>query len=299
MTVFATNSAYLKSTMDDFIADVYSTEDSKRKTRSGVIDAGETYATQSMMCKMFGKLSEEFAQLLQNMDDEHKSKEKDMMKLHLADKERWQKERDDLINQIDNISQYSRRDNIKIIGVKETDDEKLDDIVVDIIKHTGVELTVDDISIAHRINTKDDASETSGTTNRTKKIPSILCKLKSRSKRGEIFKARRNIKDNRDAPHPSAQIFDDITPLRSRLMFALKNRKEIDSEDKLYAHVWSREGRIYCRTAQDVLPENRVRHAVSGQLVMPKPKIINKPQDLLNLGWSPDEIQDIINNVRQ
>ena len=85
-------------------------------------------------------------------------------------------------------------------------------------------------------------------------IPSIICKLKSRTKRGEIFQARRNIKDKPEAPHPSAQIFDDVTPLRSRIVHALRTRKlpnsDPESETKLYPHVWSREGRIYCRTEQ-------------------------------------------------
>ena len=88
-------------------------------------------------------------------------------------------------------------------------------------------------------------------------------------------------------------------------MYALKNRKKDNTngnpsdkaDDKLYAHVWSREGRIYCRTAQEVL--TRIKHPVTGNSVMPKPHIVNKPQDLENLGWSPEEIQKIINNVRQ
>ena len=82
-------------------------------------------------------------------------------------------------------------------------------------------------------------------------------------------------------------------------MHALRTRKIPDTEDKVYEHVWSREGRIYCRTEEDAKPKNRVTHPISGKSVMPKPNIINKPQDLKHLGWSPKEILDIINNVRK
>ena len=78
-------------------------------------------------------------------------------------------------------------------------------------------------------------------------------------------------------------------------MYSLRNRKVQGSPDKkVYQYVWSRDGRIYCRTEQE--SQQRLTH--KGRSVMPKPHIINKPQDLAKLGWSTKEIQDIINNVR-
>ena len=103
--------------MDTFITELFSSEAGKRKTRSSASEVDETYATQSMMSAMFGNMSEEFAELLHNMDDQHKNKVKDLMDLHVAEKERWIKEKDELVNRIDNNSQYARRDNIKIVGV--------------------------------------------------------------------------------------------------------------------------------------------------------------------------------------
>ena len=175
-------------------------------------------------------------------------------------------------------------------------DENVNEIVVDIVRNTGVDLEADDISIAHRINIRDDASVANG----TPKIPSIICKLKSRSKRGEIFENRKYIKVKKSpttppAPHPNAAIFDDVTPLRSRIMYSLRNRKVSGSPDrKVYKYVWSRDGRIYCRTEEEA--QRREMH--NDKSVMPKPHVINKPQDLAKLGWSPKDIHDIIYNVR-
>ena len=48
------------------------------------------------------------------------------------DKVKWAKEKDDLLNQVDNIGQYSRRDNIKIVNVEYNDGEDVENIVLDV-----------------------------------------------------------------------------------------------------------------------------------------------------------------------
>ena len=63
--------------------------------------------------------------------------------------------------------------------------------------------------------------------------------------------------------------------LRSRILFALRNRKD-RAGNKIYRYVWSREGRIYCRKESES-PANK----------------ITCPNDLGKLGWSPSEIQEI------
>ena len=52
-------------------------------------------------------------------------------------------------------------------------------------------------------------------------------------------------------------------------------------------YVWSRGGRIFCRT-----PEEASMNPV------PKPKVINKPEDLAKVGFSEEEIEAIILNKR-
>ena len=105
------------------------------------------------------------------------------------------KANEDNANHLDNIAQYSRRDNIKIIGVEYNDKEDVENIVLDIAKDAGVPLTKDDISIAHRINTKSDATSTSerNAHGQPKKIPSIVARITNRKKQNELFKAREKI----------------------------------------------------------------------------------------------------------
>ena len=156
-------------------------------------------------------------------------------------------------------------------------------------------MTKDDISIAHRINTQDDTRNSSVNNSRggQKKIPSIIARIKSRKLRNKLFLAKKTLRENQSPTHTGAQIYDDVTPLRSRILMALKHRKMGDTEVKKFKFVWSREGRIFARTEEE--SKQRVVNPVTGKEGMPKPHIINKPQDLRNLGWSDQEILDIIN----
>ena len=211
------------------------------------------------------------------------------------------KANEDNANNLDNIAQYSRRDNIKIIGVEYNDEEDVEKIVLDIAKDAGVPLTKEDISIAHRINTKSDATSTSerNAHGQPKKIPSIVARITNRKKRNELFKARKNIQENPDAKYKDAKIYDDVTPLRSRMLFALRNKKKPgETEAKMFKFVWTREGRILVRTEEDSLRKDHY-NTRTGKYTMPPPQYINKPQDLKDLGWSDKEIFDIINNIRQ
>ena len=68
-------------------------------------------------------------------------------------------------------------------------------------------------------------------------------------------------------------------------MYQLRHR----NNKKEYRYVWSKGGRIYARTpAQAALD-----HENQGP-----PVIVNTPDDLIKLGFSEQEVEDIINNVR-
>ena len=87
-------------------------------------------------------------------------------------------------------------------------------------------------------------------------------------------------------PFPNIAIYEDVTPLKSRIIYALRNRKNSDG-GKIYRFVWSREGRIFCRTESE-----------SQESPQPPPHIVNGPQDLEKLGWSELEIEDIIHKKK-
>ena len=96
------------------------------------------------------------------------------------------------------------------------------------------------------------------------------------------------------SPHrdyPNIGIYEDLTPLRSRILYALRNKKNQDG-NKTYKFTWSKEGRIFCRT------EQQTRSSGSGNK-LPKPGIVNKPSDLLKLGFTEKEVNEIIINKRK
>ena len=227
----------------------------------------------------FTKLQDEFFKLNEKFD---------------AAQKKWNTEREDMANQIDSAQQYSRRDNIKIVGIEPKTDEDVEQIVIDVVKDAGLDITKDDISIAHRINTKGDTTSNNETNShgKPKKIPSIIARIKSRKLRNQIIKARSTLHGNSAPTHRGARIYDDVTPLRSRILFALRNRKTPGTETKMYKYVWSNEGRIFARTEE----ESNMRINRNGVDIPFPAHVINKPQDLEHLGWTPDEILDIINN---
>ena len=167
----------------------------------------------------FTKLQNDFRKLNDKFDDAQK---------------RWDSQRDDMANQIDNAQQYSRRDNIKIIGIEPKTNEDVEQIVIDVVKDAGLDITKDDISIAHRINTKGDTTSNNETNShgKPKKIPSIIARIKSRKLRNQIFQARKTLHENTAPKHSGGRIYDDLTPLRSRILFALRNRKVGASDEK-------------------------------------------------------------------
>ena len=64
-------------------------------------------------------------------------------------------------------------------------------------------------------------------------------------------------------------------------MYELRQR----GDKKEFRYVWSRGGRIFCRTPEEVLTK--------------KKHVINKPEDLSTVGFSPEEIEAIIKNKRK
>ena len=187
----------------------------------------------------------------------------------------------DLVHQIDNTGQQTRKDNLKIIGLPYDKDENLQEKVKALFDHTGVTLEDKEISVVHRIMTKDDAVDSTN-----EKIPSVILKFVHRNVKSNAFASRKLIDAKPGCKFPNARIYEDVTPLRSRIMYELRQRK--DNEDKkMFRFVWSREGRIYART-----------EAQASQDPQPKPYIINRAEDLKKLGWNENEVYAIIHNKR-
>ena len=177
--------------------------------------------------------------------------------------------------------QYSMRPNLKITGIKYEKEENLKDKVIDLCKDIGVTIKEEDISVTHRVGTREDPSDTS---DNNQKIPTIIAKFVRRETRNKVFDARKALHSH--STRTSVYISDHVTPLRSRMMYELRNR----GNKTAFKYVWSREGRIYARKPEEVNQRNPADQ--------PKPHIINRPEDLKKLGWTDEEILNIIENKR-
>ena len=288
------NSTYLNSIMFDKIKDEFDKQKQARKTRSKN-ECDDEYANDGMLRVLFGTFGFELVDMMVNSYNGLK-KENAALRQEMKEMEtRFNTKVNGILDQVDNIGQYTRRDNVKILGVPVTADENLSNITIDIAKHNGVDLEKNNFSTLHRLNTRDDKVDENVSNSRgePKKIPSFIVRMVHRDVKHELFSSRKQIKEKNGAPYPNAMIVEDVTPLRSRIMYQLRNRLDRDG-NKVYRFVWSREGRIFCRTEAESQQRNS-----SGQIQQPKPHIVNKVDDLIGLGWSVEEVDDIRFNRRK
>ena len=67
------------------------------------------------------------------------------------------------------------------------------------------------------------------------------------------------------------------------MLYTLRNKKNEDGT-KSFKFIWSKEGKIFCRT------EEQTKTTRPGQK-LPRPGVVNKPNDLLNLGFTEQQVQ--------
>ena len=123
--------------------------------------------------------------------------------------------------------------------------------------------------------------------NRDTKIPVIIARVNRRDLKTKLLEAKKTITANVNCPNhlKNALIYEDVTPLRSRIMYHLRQR----GNKLAYRYVWSKGGRIYARTPEEAaLPCDQQQ----------RPHIVNTPDDLEKLGFTKKEVSDIIYNVR-
>ena len=190
-------------------------------------------------------------------------------------------------NDQDALACYNRRENLKIQGVEVTDDENTNEIVKEICKLAGREITDADISTSHRNgSTKKSNNTVPGLSTASNKVPDIYVRFTRRDVKTEVFEKRKNLATNLHCPnkYKNVAIYEDVTPLRSRIMYELRNR----DNKQAFKYVWLRGGRIFCRTQEE-----------ANMSTMPKPTVINKPEDLLKIGFTESEVEAIILNKRE
>ena len=130
--------------------------------------------------------------------------------------------------------------------------------VIKLADAVGVSITQADISVSHVLPSrkKDDAAV--GTT--------VIAKFVRRDVKSAIIKNKKKLKSMES--YKSTYVNEDLTPLRSAMLRALRNDNAIKS-------CWSSEGRILCKLV------------VEGEEVT---KSLESPDDLWKVGWDEERI---------
>ncbi|KAJ8306878.1 hypothetical protein KUTeg_014962 [Tegillarca granosa] len=138
----------------------------------------------------------------------------------------------ELQNSIDALEQYSRRNSIRIAGIPEKSDEKIDEIVLDIAKRANVDIDQRVIDRSHRIGPP------RGGTNRQ-----ILVKFTSHRPKYSLMKARKdwNKPQCRDSVLRSIYVNEDLTKKRSKLYSIARSYVK----QKRCTKAWSWDGKVF------------------------------------------------------
>ena len=181
----------------------------------------------------------------------------------------------------DALGQYNRLENIKIHGVEYKGNESVVEITKEIGKYSGVKIEDGDISCGHRLMSKSELDKRAASTNKSDKIPQLIVRFNRRDVKDKLLTACKNIQYNVECPQylKNVRIYEDVTPLRSRIMYHLRQK----DDKKAFKFVWSRGGRIYVRT-----------HEEAAANPQPKPHLINNPYDMLKVGFTKSEVDAII-----
>ena len=143
-------------------------------------------------------------------------------------------------NDFDALANHSRRDNLKIEGIEFTDGEDTNQIIKDIAKYGKVELEEAEISASistsHRLGSTKPDNAIPGQATTKKKIPSLFVRFNQRDVKTKFFDARKNLANNPECPakYKAIAIYEDVTPLRSRIMYELRQR----GDKQAFKYVW-------------------------------------------------------------
>lgn len=127
----------------------------------------------------------------------------------------------------DSAEQYSRRNNLRISGISETEAEVTDEIVINMAAALGVELSINEIDRSHRVGGRI-----------AHKTRAIIVKFTSYRSRNKVYRARAGAKTKPN--YCGVYINEDLTKQRNSLLY--ESRKLAKAKRVLGA--WSSDGTV-------------------------------------------------------
>jgi hypothetical protein len=156
---------------------------------------------------------------------------------------------------IDELEQYGRRENLRINGIKEDTDENVKQKVVDLGKAMGIDVTVRDLNVAHRLGKPGMGA-----------ARSIIARFLYRDVKHQFLVNKKQLKASEHYKH--VFINEDLTPLRQAIFYKLRKSDKVES-------CVTRDGSMRCRLKDG------------------KQCVINNPDDLFHAGFDDVDYKEL------
>ena len=158
----------------------------------------------------------------------------------------------------DRLEQHGRKGSVRISGLTDphTNDEDTDQLVIKLAEDCGLNLKKEDISVSHRLGSKEATCDRS-----------VIVKFVSRNNKRLLMMKKKALKEK--AGYGDVYINEDITTNRYKLMKYLR-----DKEKKV---TWSRDGKMFFKDNKD-----------AKQITM-----IDTFRDLCKLNWDDKKLADM------
>ena len=148
----------------------------------------------------------------------------------------------------DELEQYTRRDNLRIVGVSDTETESEGELtakIMKIAKEADVALSASNISTCHRLGApkKSNPNPNESTTPTIPTKPrQVIVRFTHRKKKNEFYKNRFNLKGKDECK--GVFINEDLTTMRYKMMMCARKAPKVKG-------VISRDGIIICKMDDD------------------------------------------------
>ena len=160
--------------------------------------------------------------------------------------------------EVDKLEQYSRRENLRIVGLPTTENENVLEKVLEFGQDLGVDLSKEDVSTAHRVKSKG------------KRGDPILVRFVRREKKQEMMRLKKRLREEKKEIY----LEEDLTRMRAAMFFELRRDEGIHS-------AWTHEGTIFCKTS-----------ATQARGIP-----VDSPDDLFHLGWTEGRMAEFFRRI--
>ena len=144
---------------------------------------------------------------------------------------------DDANEAQDKANQYSRRNCLRISGLKESSQEDTDAIILDVAKTIGAEITLGDIDRSHRLGRPSN-------TQKNGKPRDIIVKFTSYRSRAKMFKQKSKL---RVSKFKGTFINEELTHTRSAIYFECRRL----AREHHIINTWTSDGTIIVKSKED------------------------------------------------